>query len=390
MTWILAQAHPHLEEIPAFVQGRTLPPGTAQFTLVTFLALLGIVFLASRFLVRRGVPTAGAGSPPPPGPSLRRAGGTVARVAFIVVLFFTAWEACVSVYVATRPVVMRNPVYEPDPLLAFRLRPGARGAINGNPVVVNSMGLRERELSLAKPAGEIRILCVGDSNTFGYCVSPELAWPRQLEALLQAQHTGKAIRVINAGVPGYTFLQGYLLLREVGLRYHPDLVIAGPLHDLHAMDWKGEHYEILSVSTAAPPLLFPLQVDLARLHLYNVLREEIRRARIAWGSGHEGAEGADLLKSREQQAALRGHFEERFIEECSRLGLPLVMTEPVEPWVRVPPGSRMAVARSPVQRLLSDPERYCFPADRVHLNGEGNRIVATVLARFIEDHHFLE
>jgi acyl-CoA thioesterase-1 len=58
-------------------------------------------------------------------------------------------------------------------------------------------------------AQESTVVALGDSNTQGYGVSPQDAFPARLEALLRA--SGKSVRVVNAGVMGNTL--GGLLAR---------------------------------------------------------------------------------------------------------------------------------------------------------------------------------
>lgn len=94
----------------------------------------------------------------------------------------------------------------------------------------NSQGLREREVPLRKEPGELRVFCVGHSGTFGWGVAAEEAWPRRLEGLLAAEAPTRKLTVLNGGMPGHTPLQQYLMLREVGLRYDPDLVVIGGMH----------------------------------------------------------------------------------------------------------------------------------------------------------------
>jgi len=83
---------------------------------------------------------------------------------------------------------------------------------------------------LIGPAGgkrPFRILCVGDSITFGFSVDQPDTYPRQLSELLAKRHPGRPVEVINAGVPGWSWLQGlrFLDLRSTDLR--PDLIIVG-------------------------------------------------------------------------------------------------------------------------------------------------------------------
>ena len=64
-------------------------------------------------------------------------------------------------------------------------------------VTTNSIGLRSPEVRATKPA--IRIVCLGDSVTFGWGVAEEDSYPRQLESILVQQ--GFDVEVINAGIP---------------------------------------------------------------------------------------------------------------------------------------------------------------------------------------------
>ena len=49
------------------------------------------------------------------------------------------------------------------------------------------------------------IVALGASNTAGYGIAPELAFPAVLQSLLQAR--GFAVRMLNAGIPGHTTAQ---------------------------------------------------------------------------------------------------------------------------------------------------------------------------------------
>ncbi len=104
-----------------------------------------------------------------------------------------------------------------DRLLFWRLRPnvsivGAR---------TNNLGLRGPQIPL-KRLDELRILSLGESTTFG---PPDTApYSARLQELL-AQAATKPIRVINAGVPGYTLLQGFVYLKHFGLELRPDAVL---------------------------------------------------------------------------------------------------------------------------------------------------------------------
>lgn len=90
----------------------------------------------------------------------------------------------------------------------------------------SSRGLRGPELSDGpKPRGALRILCVGDSVTFGFNVDQNDSYPERLQALLRERFPQRQIEVINAASPGWSFVQGLLYLEREGLTLQPDVVI---------------------------------------------------------------------------------------------------------------------------------------------------------------------
>src|SRR5262245_15030503 len=89
----------------------------------------------------------------------------------------------------------------------------------------NQFGIRDREdLTLDKPAGVRRVVCLGDSFTLGWGVRREHAWPVLLEAELQRQTP--ALQVVNCGGCGSAYADEYeLALRHRFGRFGPDLVL---------------------------------------------------------------------------------------------------------------------------------------------------------------------
>ena len=80
-----------------------------------------------------------------------------------------------------------------------------RGAYQGVTISTNALGFRDRELE-RKQDGELRILLLGDSITFGYGVSAEETYGRKLEAIL-ASRLGRRVRTVNAGIGGFNTVQ---------------------------------------------------------------------------------------------------------------------------------------------------------------------------------------
>jgi lysophospholipase L1-like esterase len=129
-------------------------------------------------------------------------------------------------------------IFEFDPLLTWRLRASLRDVWwDFTPVKTNTAGLRmDREIG---PKKGIRVVCLGDSVTFGYRVplaeergnpaafdASEKAYPALLEELLKARFPGKDIEVLPLACPGYTSSQGFAWLRRDLDALQPDLVTA--------------------------------------------------------------------------------------------------------------------------------------------------------------------
>jgi lysophospholipase L1-like esterase len=113
----------------------------------------------------------------------------------------------------------RNREY--DALLFWRLKPNRHKESVGR--VTNSLGLRGPEVPVKK-GDEFRILSLGESTTYGWKVAYEECYSALLETQLGSVE-GKPVRVINAGVPGYTIVQGYAYLKYRGVRLEPDAVM---------------------------------------------------------------------------------------------------------------------------------------------------------------------
>jgi lysophospholipase L1-like esterase len=133
-------------------------------------------------------------------------------------------------------------IFEGDPLLLWRLKPNLDHAVWDFTVLsTNSQHLRSEhagETLGAKQPGTTRIVCLGDSVTFGFRVPvvwPEkpteydpgwLPFPMLLEKELRAANPDRRIEVIDMAVPGYTSHQGLAWLRRDIDKLQPDLLIA--------------------------------------------------------------------------------------------------------------------------------------------------------------------
>ena len=109
-----------------------------------------------------------------------------------------------------------------DPTFGWRNIPNWTGTTFGEPLSINSKGLRDREYSYSKPPNRRRILILGDSYTWGYGVGDQQIYSEIMEDTLLDPAVWQ---VLNTGVSGWGTDQQYLFLKEEGFRYEPDIVI---------------------------------------------------------------------------------------------------------------------------------------------------------------------
>jgi len=130
-------------------------------------------------------------------------------------------------------------IFEGDSLLLWRLKPNLNHIVWDYTVLsTNAQSFRADYPIGRKDPGTYRIVCLGDSVTFGYRIpvvwpdkpteyDPEwLPYPMLLEKQLRAANPNRKIEVFPMAVPGYTSHQGVAWLRRDIGWLQPDMVIA--------------------------------------------------------------------------------------------------------------------------------------------------------------------
>jgi lysophospholipase L1-like esterase len=112
-----------------------------------------------------------------------------------------------------------------NPYRGWEMLPGEHYTYEQH-VRVNALGLRGPELADKAP-GELRVLFLGDSLTYGQGVGDDETVPFALEQALGAALPGRRVTVVNAGHRAYGTGQELGLLAELGARLAPDLVLLG-------------------------------------------------------------------------------------------------------------------------------------------------------------------
>jgi hypothetical protein len=120
-----------------------------------------------------------------------------------------------------------------DPTLGFSYIPGAPYKFDSpescgwsTTGTINNLGLRDDDFPAAKPAGEFRILALGNSYTVAYQFPLHDTWSQQVEQRLNENPVdGLHYQVVNAGRSGASTTEQYLYYTGQGETLAPDVVL---------------------------------------------------------------------------------------------------------------------------------------------------------------------
>lgn len=117
-----------------------------------------------------------------------------------------------------------------DPDLLLVRRPNANGWhwMNGQwrPVRINRHHLRDDELPEERAPDEVRVLCLGDSFTYGGGVDQDDTFPHQMQLRLGPTSASR-VRVINGGANGWSTEWQRIFLEKKSAAIDPDVVVLG-------------------------------------------------------------------------------------------------------------------------------------------------------------------
>lgn len=121
---------------------------------------------------------------------------------------------------ATSPGIYR-PTSDPD--VGYLLQPHIDKEAFRTRILTNGAGLRGATID-AKQPGVTRIVCLGDSHTFGYKVEEDEAYPFQLGEMLEVAKAGQ-FEVLNCSVPSWNIRAEAAWLRARLSFLEPDYVV---------------------------------------------------------------------------------------------------------------------------------------------------------------------
>lgn len=149
-----------------------------------------------------------------------------------------------------------------DDSIVYELKPGVRGRFVGQPVAINSLGMRDGEREPAKGPDTFRIAGLGDSHMFGWGVRQDETFLALLEKDLNAHSSGRKFEVWNLAVPGYNSVQEVETFAAKAAAIAPDLVI---------VNWVGNDMDLPSFLAKRPDVY-----SLRRSFLHRLIRRRVR------------------------------------------------------------------------------------------------------------------
>jgi lysophospholipase L1-like esterase len=250
-------------------------------------------------------------------------------------------------------------------------------------VTIGPDGLREN--GRGSGPSPRRILCFGDSITFGFGVSNEETYPAALSALLEP----RGIEVRNAGVTGYTSYQALRWLRRQLQRQHADdVTLLIGWNDLTRRPITDVEFGARLTSSAATA-----DEVLRHFAIYRLMKASWLRRGLASDDGklsrptvrvpiESYAKNLETFVNEARSAGARPHF----IALPSRLikGKQPAQTDYADTLAAV--AQRLSVPLHDVGILSSSSKEIAatgnaaYFIDSLHLSPEGNRLMASLLA----------
>jgi len=274
----------------------------------------------------------------------------------------------------------------------------------------NGKGFPGPEVPYGVHPGRFRIVCMGDSSTFGWGVESEEAYPHVLMQELRRRHPGRAVEVVNLGVCGYSSFQGRILMEIEAARYEPDVVtlsygsndwsrVPEPFDVAYERNagWSGALREFLHRSRAYEAYAAGLsrwlqgskeEVAGADEMPLNVGPEKSRDNLIAMVNRAEDLGAAPILVTNCVQGEMSGPVREAAL----RTGARLLDTETLLR-AAIPPIARGELLPELRARTLGlygagllgrFPDLEVYLADRCHPNVAGQRILGMALADLLD------
>jgi len=125
------------------------------------------------------------------------------------------------------------PLFEASSDYGYRFVPNQDIRRYGNRIFFNAQGLRSEPIDLEPQRGTMRILCIGDSITYGGALTDQKdTYPYKLQDVLNKKGTGCRFEVLNASAPSWSIEDEKSYIRKHGLYNSRVVVLQISQHDL--------------------------------------------------------------------------------------------------------------------------------------------------------------
>lgn len=279
------------------------------------------------------------------------------------------------------------------------------------PVHVNAHGQRGPDYPLEKPAGEFRVIVLGDSMTYGLGVRDEETFPALLEERCSASGRDD-VRVVNAGVAKYATYNYLRWIETQAERFDPDLIVVAC--------FMGNDMGLPTRSIMSIPVPMENVLRRSALAYWVYMKYRLRRAKRdladQMGKPFEQIEDADLLQfagvedsklSFQEKVQLWEHSLTHFEgmkAAADELGVPLVCLlvptqwmlgaeegqAPIPGWLSKRLGDLGIPVVSPMPELEPLGEQAYLVFDPGHFSVAGHEATAAALERGLAEHGLLE
>ncbi len=123
-------------------------------------------------------------------------------------------ETTVSLGGLIQPSQWKDVVYE--------LKPNISVVFQNKPVLTNSVGMRENEVTIKKTPGVLRVVGIGDSIMFGWGVQKDETY---LSRIARDTSLENKIETLNFAVPGYNTAMEVALYEHRIQAFNPDVIV---------------------------------------------------------------------------------------------------------------------------------------------------------------------
>ena len=207
--------------------------------------------------------------------------------------------------------LVSDPAFESSdrPGVGYQYKRNFRGRVHGETLLLtNRQGLRDREYSLKKSVGRMRVVVMGDSVVFGQGVACREVFTELLEESLTATLC-RPVDVVNFGVQGYTLDNEVSRFATDAIQYQPDVAILAPISDDLNLSRSVNFVDSEGYLTKTGSVPAVLKTALRSSHLAYLVKDAYGKRSAPEPFGTDAPERREALLRLEREV-------QRFLEAC--------------------------------------------------------------------------